>query len=89
MSADGRCELVEAFAKPYPSLTIATLMGAPLADAPRLHEWSNWIQRQFDPPSLVTDRERIERAVEEFYAWADELLAARRRSPGRRPHLAR
>ena len=82
VSADGRCELVEAFAKPYPSLTIATLMGAPLADAPRLHEWSNWIQRQFDPPSLVNDRERIERAVEEFYAWADELLAARRTSPG-------
>ncbi len=82
VSADGRCELVEAFAKPYPSLTIATLMGAPLADAPRLHEWSNWIQRQFDPPSLVNDRARIERAVEEFYAWADELLAARRTSPG-------
>ena len=78
----GRCELVEAFAKPYPSLTIATLMGAPLEDAPRLHDWSNWIQRQFDPPSLVNDRERIERAVEEFYAWADELLAVRRTSPG-------
>ena len=23
-------------------------MGAPLEDAPRLHHWSNWIQRQFD-----------------------------------------
>ena len=44
----GRCEVVEALRKPYPSLTIATVMGAPLEDAPRLHEWSNWIQRQFD-----------------------------------------
>jgi cytochrome P450 len=35
---DGDCEFVEAFAKPYPSLTIATLMGAPTSDAPRLHE---------------------------------------------------
>ncbi len=35
--------------KPYPSLTIATVMGAPLEDAPKLHEWSNLIQRQFDP----------------------------------------
>src|SRR5438477_6768860 len=38
-----RCEFVEAFAKPYPSMAIATVMGAPLADAPRLHHWSNWI----------------------------------------------
>ena len=49
----GRCEFVTAFAKPYPSLTIATVMGAPLEDAPRLYEWSNLIQRQFDGPSLM------------------------------------
>lgn len=75
-------DFVEAFAKPYPSLTIATVMGAPLADAPRLHEWSNWIQRQFDPPVLMSERPRIERAVEEFYAYAGELLERRRRTPG-------
>jgi cytochrome P450 len=77
-----RCEFVEAFAKPYPSLTIATVMGAALSDAPRLHEWSNWIQRQFDGPSLMTERERIEQAVAEFYDYAGELLARRRREPG-------
>ena len=76
------CEFVDTFAKPYPSLTIATVMGAPLEDAPRLHDWSNWIQRQFDAPSLVADRERIERAVTEFYDWAGELLEKRRSSPG-------
>src|SRR3954452_19753594 len=32
----GRCDFVAAFAKPYPSLTIANFMGAPLEDAPRL-----------------------------------------------------
>jgi cytochrome P450 len=77
----GACEFVEAFAKPYPSLTIATVMGAALSDAPRLHEWSNWIQRQFDGPSLMTERERIERAVAEFYDWAGALLARRRTDP--------
>jgi cytochrome P450 len=82
VAAAGRCEFVGAFAKPYPSLTIATVMGAPLADAPRLHEWSNWIQRQFDPPVLMSSRERIERAVEEFYVYAGELLSLRRRTPG-------
>jgi cytochrome P450 len=76
------CEFVDAFAKPYPSLTIATVMGAPTSDAPRLHEWSNWIQRQFDGPSLTADRDRIEAAVAEFYAWCDDLLAARRDDPG-------
>jgi cytochrome P450 len=79
--ADGRCEFVEAFAKPYPSLTIATVMGAPVADAPRLHEWSNWIQRQFDAASMASEREGIERAVAEFYEYAEALLRARREDP--------
>jgi cytochrome P450 len=82
VAADGRCEFVAAFAKPYPSLTIATVMGAPLADAPRLHHWSNWIQKQFDAEALMTERELIEKAVVEFYAYAAELLAARRGDPG-------
>ena len=58
---DGRCEFIEAFAKPYPSLVIAEVMGAPLSDAPRLHYWSNMIQRQFDAASLMS-RPRADRA---------------------------
>ena len=76
-----RCEFVEAFAKPYPSLTIATVMGAPLADAPKLHEWSNLIQRQFDGPSLLHERDSIERACEEFYEWAGALIERRKDDP--------
>jgi len=75
------CEFMEAFAKPYPSLMIATVMGAPLEDAPRLERWSNWIQKQFDAPSLMTERDKIEQACEEFYAWADGMLAHRRENP--------
>jgi cytochrome P450 len=76
-----RCEFVEAFAKPYPSLAIATVMGAPLEDAPRLHHWSNWIQRQFDAVSMANEIEQITRAVEEFYEYAEELVRARREDP--------
>src|ERR671918_1524179 len=76
-----RCEFVGAFAKPYPSLTIATVMGAPLEDAPKLYEWSNLIQRQFDGPSLMNEREAIERACAEFYEWAGELIERRRADP--------
>ncbi len=79
---DGRCEFIGDFAKPYPSLVIAAVMGAPLTDAPRLHHWSNWIQRQFDAQSLITERALIERAVDEFYAYEDELIRARRGDPG-------
>ena len=82
LDGSGACEFVEAFAKPYPSLTIATVMGAPLADVPKLHEWSNVIQRQFDPASLMNERELIERACEEFYEWAGTLIDRRRDDPG-------
>jgi cytochrome P450 len=77
-----RCEFVEAFAKPYPSQTIACVMGAPIEDAPRLHHWSNWIQRQFDAASMASERDGIERAVGEFYEYAAALVARRREDPG-------
>ncbi len=80
--ADGVTEFVADFAKPYPSLVIAEVMGAPLTDAPRLHHWSNMIQRQFDAQSVVADRQQIEQAVREFYEYEDELIAARRQTPG-------
>jgi cytochrome P450 len=82
LAPDGRCEFIADFAKPYPSLVIAEVMGAPLEDAPRLQHWSNVIQRQFDPTSLMAEREQIEQAVAEFYAYEDELIAARRPAPG-------
>ncbi|MGA2453492.1 MAG: cytochrome P450 [Solirubrobacteraceae bacterium] len=75
------CEFVDAFAKPYPSQMIATVMGAPLADAPRLHHWSNWIQRQFDAASMASERDQIEEAVEQFYGYAEALIRARREDP--------
>ncbi|HXW58715.1 MAG TPA: cytochrome P450 [Solirubrobacteraceae bacterium] len=84
-SADGekvRCDFVEAFAKPYPSMAIATVMGCPLQDAPKLHHWSNWIQRQFDAISMANERDKIEQAVEEFYVYARALVHARRDDPG-------
>jgi hypothetical protein len=81
---DGRrqCEFVADFAKPYPSRAIAHVMGVPRADAPRLHHWSNWIQRQFDAVSMTEQRAGIETAVAEFYEYAWALLRERRERPG-------
>ncbi len=78
----GRCEFVGDFAKPYPSQGIAYVMGAPSEDAPRLHHWSTWIQRQFDAISMVEEKPAIEQAVAEFYEYAWALVRARRASPG-------
>jgi cytochrome P450 len=76
-------DFVAEIAKPYPSRTIARVMGAPDADAPRLHDWSMWIQRQFDPIALGDPEQlaTIQLKVAEFYAWVRPLIAERRGTP--------
>ncbi len=77
-----RCDAVAALAKPYPSLTIAAVLGAPLRDAPMLHDWSSWVQRQFDITALASHLPEIERAVAEIYSYVDALLEQRSSGPG-------
>ena len=81
VEADGECDFVAAVARPYPSLTIATVLGAPHKDAMRLQTWSSWVQRQFDIRALGTNRDDIERSVTEVQAYVTELLEARRAAP--------
>jgi cytochrome P450 len=78
----GSCDFTAAVAKPYPSLTIATVLGAPHKDAGRLQEWSSWVQRQFDIRALSANRDDIERAVIEVQEYVTALLEARRAAPG-------
>jgi cytochrome P450 len=78
----GRCEFVEAFAKPYPARMIAEVMGAPLEDAPRLHHWANRIQDQFDPVKVANELPALERAAAEFLDYTRDLLRARESDPG-------
>ena len=82
VTAHGGCDFVAAVARPYPSLTIATVLGAPRQDAGRLHGWSTWVQRQFDIRALQTSRDDIERAVTEVFQYVTGLLEARRAAPG-------
>jgi cytochrome P450 len=58
-------------------------MGAPDEDAPRLHDWSLWIQRQFDPIALADPAQlaTMQEKVAEFYAWVRPLIERRRGSP--------
>jgi cytochrome P450 len=77
----GRCDAVEAFAQPYPAMMIAHVMGAPIEDAGRLHEWANYIQQQFDPIKVATQLDKIEAAALEFQDYTWELLRARQGDP--------
>jgi cytochrome P450 len=78
-----RLEFVSQFAKPYTSRVIAQVLGAPRDDAPKLHYWSNLIQRQFDPASLMNAAvlAEIERGVIDCYAYIDALIETRRAAP--------
>jgi cytochrome P450 len=75
------CEFVATVAKPYASLMIAAVLGAPESDAPQLHEWSNWIQKQFDIQALASELPTIEKALDEAYDYVEKLLADRRAHP--------
>jgi cytochrome P450 len=78
----GRCDLAVAIARPYPSLTIASVLGAPQRDAEQLHNWSSWVQRQFDIRALEISLKDIERAVTEVKDYVTGLLDARRVTAG-------
>jgi cytochrome P450 len=71
---DGSCEAIADICKPYPAMTIARVVGAPVDDAPRLAEWSNWIQKQF-AFDFSEHREQVERACAELYDYLDQLVA--------------
>ena len=77
-----KTEFVEGIAKPYPSRTIAAVLGAPVADAPRLHHWSNMVQRQFDIQALSAQIPDIEQAAVEAREYVTRLLDDRKTEPG-------
>ena len=83
MTNDGAtsAEFVSAFARPYPSRTVAAVLGAPVADAPRLFYWANMVQRQFDVQALSTQIPEIEQAVAEAYDYVERLVAQRKKKP--------
>ncbi|MBO0824716.1 MAG: cytochrome P450 [Actinobacteria bacterium] len=76
------CDFVQAVARPYPSLTIAAVLGAPEADASRLQVWSTLIQRQFDIQALSTQLAELEQAAAEAYDYVEALLTRRADQPG-------
>jgi cytochrome P450 len=83
-AVEGRhtCEFIAAIARPFPALTIAAVLGAPEADAPRLQVWSSLVQRQFDIQALGTQLAELEQAAVEVYDYVENLLTVRTTQPG-------
>ena len=75
-------EVVEAICKPYASRAISYLIGGLPEDADLLHDWSLWVQRQFDPIALANDRATLEEKVSELQRWVESLLEEKSANPG-------
>jgi len=67
-------DLVADYAVPLSVRTLAAFTGLPEADS---DQWVAWIRRMFD----VRDRTDGARASQEFRAYIDDLIAARRQQP--------
>jgi len=78
---DGACELVSAFAAPYPVRVIGALLGVPPGDFARFHAWSTDLSLAFGS-RIAEERPRIEAALHSLSDWADRVIAERRRAPG-------
>jgi cytochrome P450 len=80
-TGQGACELVAAFAAPYPVRVIGALLGVPAGDFERFHGWSTDLSLAFGS-RIAEERPRIEAALASLSDWADRVLAERRRTPG-------
>ena len=70
----GGCEAMNAFARPFPSRMIALNVGAPVADAPLLREYSAILQARLDISALQNRRREIEDGTAAFESYVEDLV---------------
>jgi cytochrome P450 len=80
-AARGECEFMAAFAAPYPSRIICELLGIPRERHAQFHGWATDLGLGFSY-AVNAHLARIEAALQGLYACVDDLLAARRATPG-------
>jgi cytochrome P450 len=78
----GRVDLIEDFAAAIPVEVIGNLLDVPHNERGPLRGWSLAILGALEPVLTPERRERGERAVREFLAYLETLIARRRHRPG-------
>jgi cytochrome P450 len=78
----GEMDVVGDFAHLLPVLTICELLDVPREDHARFIDWSTELALGLSLAIPPETRVRVERALEQFYAYGDELIAQRRARPG-------
>ena len=86
MAAKGRVDLIDDFASAIPVEVIGNLLGVPHADREPLRGWSLAILGALEPVVSPIAFDAGNRAVAEFIAYLDGLIAERRAHPGNPEH---
>ena len=82
LEARGRVDLITDFAAAIPIEIIGNLLGVPHAEREHLRDWSLAILGALEPVLSEAAAERGNRAVREFLAYLEGLVARRRAQPG-------
>jgi cytochrome P450 len=86
MAQKGAVDLIEDFASAIPIEIIGNLLGVPHAERGPLREWSLAILGALEPAITPAQSDRGNRAVREFLAYLETLVARRRAHPGDPDH---
>lgn len=81
LGAANSCEAMDTLARPFPSRMIAVNVGAPIADAPLLRDYSATLQARLDVQALLTRRQEIEDGTAAFEAYVEALVDDHNRNP--------
>lgn len=80
-ASSGEMELVHDFAYPFPVTAIAELLGVPVEDRAKFHQWTSELVQILDPLQGREGAEPMRRATRELYGYFRPLLADRRAEP--------
>ncbi|MDQ2755157.1 MAG: cytochrome P450 [Actinomycetota bacterium] len=80
-SALGELDLVADYAQPFSIDVICRWLGVPVEDGPLLLGWSHAIVKMYELRASPLERERAERAADEFIDHVERLICARRSHP--------
>jgi len=82
-AARGTLEVIAELAYPLPVIIISEMLGVPAEDHEQFSAWSQELARALDPDFSLPPEvlERRQRAVEEFRAYFERLIAKRRSEP--------